>query len=93
MSWSVAAVGRAEAVAEAIERQFTNGTSCSEPEESVRQAARTAIAEALKGQGPTTVVKVQASGSQSGTYQNGTWGAPYTNQLQIEVTPLYGFVE
>ncbi len=43
MSWSVGAVGKASAVRSEISKQFTNGGKCSEPEESIRQAAASII--------------------------------------------------
>lgn len=94
MSWSVSAVGRPPAVAAVIETQFA-ASSCSEPEETVRQAARKVIAEALAAQRPDSAVKVSASGSQQSSYnqESKSWGAPYQNSLEIKVEPLYGFVE
>jgi hypothetical protein len=85
MSWSVSAVGKAPAIAAALEEQFSKAT-CMEPEEGVRQSARATIAAALAAQDPGTVVKVVASGSQS-TY------AKLSNVMSIAIEPQYGFVE
>lgn len=93
MSWSVCAVGKVAAVANAIEQQFDANGPCSEPEETVRQAAKAMIANALQAQDPNGAVQVSASGSQGSTYTNGSWGPPYTNQLKIDIQPLYGFVQ
>lgn len=94
MSWSVQAVGKPAAVAASIELQFA-ASVCAEPEETVRQAARATIAGALKAQREDSVVQVSASGSMSTTYntETKTWGAPLTNNLEIKVQPLYGYVE
>lgn len=93
MSWSVSAIGKAAAVAASIETQFSQST-CSEPEESVRQSARATIAAALAAQDPRTVVKVMASGSQSQRNYGQKDVAPsFTNSLTINVEPQYGFVE
>lgn len=51
MSWSVSAVGKPSAVRDAITKQFANGGKCSEPEESIRQAAAAIIDKALESQG------------------------------------------
>ncbi len=95
MSWSVAAIGKATAVAAAIEDQFTRAGACMEPEETIRQAARTAIAVALAGETATgAVVKVTAAGSQSQTYDNnGKPSGLFTNGLSLSIEPQYGFVE
>jgi hypothetical protein len=88
MSWGVQAVGKAPAVAAEIERQFSK-TKCSEPEESVRQAAILLVSAALSAQDPSTVVKVGASGSQITDYTT----KAIRNQLSITIEPLYGFME
>lgn len=76
MSWSVGAVGKPKAVAESVEKQFAAST-CQEPEETVRQAARAAIAAALAAQREDSAVQVIASGSQSSSYVDNKWGAPF----------------
>lgn len=94
MSWSVSAVGKPAAVAASIESQFA-ASQCAEPEETVRQSARAAIAATLKAQREDSAVQVIASGSMSTSYneETKTWGPPLTNQLEIAIRPLYGFVE
>jgi hypothetical protein len=93
MSWGVGAVGKAGPVATEIERQFAGMPAHQEPEESIRQAARSVIAAALKGQARSTVVKVAACGSQSQKYEGGKATGEYTNNLTISVEPQSGFVE
>jgi len=96
MSWSVGATGRPKAVAPVIEKQFTGALPCSEPEETVRQAARAAIAAALAGQtDPACAVKVTANGSQSQAYKDGKPLDPpvCSNSLFINVEVLWGFAE
>ena len=93
MSWSVTAIGKSDAVATEIEKQFTTMHNCVEPEESVRQSARATIKASLAAQIPHTVIKVAASGSQSTKYGKG--GAPdgVQNSLSITIEPQHGFVE
>jgi hypothetical protein len=95
MSWSVGAIGKVAAVANSIEGQFVKNGTCAQPEEGIRQAARTLIATALAGiTDPATVVKVQAYGSQSQKYDaQGKGTGLFTNGLGLTVEPQYGFVE
>jgi hypothetical protein len=93
MSWSVAGIGKAPAVAEKIEKDFTNASPCSEPEETARQAARAVIAAALAGQDPSRVVSVNANGSMSNSADWPSTVAKISNSLSITVQPQYGFVE
>jgi len=100
MYWSVSAIGKAPAVAIAIEKQFVEMTyPCPEPEESVKQLVRQAIAALLAGQTrPDTAVKVSASGSQShSTKRDVTSGkdtvTDCTNQLTLTFETIYGFTE
>ena len=92
MSWSVAALGKAEAVRKDIAAQFTRGSKCAEPEESIRQAASEIIDKALANQANVYVVKVQASGSQGyvdyASPDKGTY-----HSLGIDVQVMHGFVE
>lgn len=92
MSWSVNAVGKAPAVARAIEEQFDRQGKCAEPEETVRISARAVIAAALKAQGDNVIVKVAASGSQ-GMYNWNKEPKENSNQLSISIDPIYGFCE
>jgi len=91
MSWSVTAIGKPAAVAAAIESQFAQ-SKCAEPEESIRQSARAAIAAALAAQSPSTAVKVSAYGSQSTFYKTGQPDG-VTNNLSITIEPQQNFVE
>ena len=86
MSWSVSAIGKPAAVAAKVQKDIS-AYKCVDPEEGVKQAAGAAIAAALGAQNPSSAVKVEASGHQSGT------GETAVNTLKIEVTPVYGFVE
>ena len=91
MSWGLQVIGKAPAVRKEIALQATK-IKCSEPEETVRQAALSAIEAALSAQGDSVVVKVSASGSQGTEYQANGQG-PIYNQLTITVDPQHGFVE
>lgn len=93
MSWSVAATGKAPAVGADLERQFANGSKCSEPEETIRQAARMLLAASIAGQDPASVVQISAAGSQSQSYSTGASGSSIKNSLTIAVTPLGTFLE
>lgn len=92
MSWSVSAVGKPPAVRASIAKQFTNGPKCSEPEESIRQAAAAIIDKALAEQGDKVAINVSASGSQSADYST-TPPTVTSNSLKISVDVIYGFVE
>ena len=91
MSWSVSAVGKPPAVRASIAERFTRN-KCSEPEESIRQAAAAIIDKAIEAQGDKVALQVDASGSQSADYstQPPTVGS---NTLHIKLQPIYGFVE
>jgi len=89
MSWSVGAVGKAPAVRAAIAKQFAGQGKCTEPEETVRQAAISIIDAALAGQGDPVAVRVIASGSQGKAYPT----EAITNNLSIAIEPLFVFVE
>jgi glutamate-1-semialdehyde aminotransferase len=82
MSWSVQAYGHARAVDESIAEQFATGGKCSEPEETVRQAAAAILKTVIRANGSMQVLRVTASGSQSTA----------VNQLNISVEPQYGFL-
>lgn len=89
MSWSVNAIGKPKAVAEKTEKDFVQSHVCDEPEETVRQAARAAIAAALAGNtNPAVAVQVTASGHMG----KNDIGEAY-NDLSIHIAPIYGFVE
>ena len=65
MSWSVSEIGKAPAVAAKIAADI-NQYKCIDPEEGVKQAVGSALAAALAAQDPNSIVKVTASGHQSG---------------------------
>lgn len=87
MSWSVKAIGKAPAVAQSIENQFTSQPACREPEEAIRQHVRAALVAALAAQQPNIALKVSASGSMS--FDNG----PVHNSFTVSVEPMYGFID
>ena len=88
MSWSLQSVGKAPAVRADVAKSFTTN-QCTEPEETVRQAAAAVIDAALAAQDPSVAVKVTAQGSQS--LKAYTAGTGYSLTGAIE--PLWGFVE
>lgn len=90
MSWSVSAVGKATAVRKSIADQFTRNT-CAEPEETVRQTAAKLLDAALAAQDDNQPVEVTASGSQGFKDWNAKTGV--SNQLTMNVRPIYGYVE
>lgn len=91
MSWSVSAFGKASAVATKVAEDFAR-IKCSEPEETIKTAVASAVATALAAFPPNYVVRVDASGSQSCPDSS---KAPNekTNQLKVEVAPIWGFLE
>lgn len=89
MSWSVQAIGKAEAVRTNIAQQFDKAGACAEPEESIRQAAKVLIDKAIEAQ--SGAVKVVACGSQSFKDWNAKTGV--TNAMSITIEPQYGFLE
>jgi len=92
MSWSVASLGKAEAVRKDIANQFTRGSKCAKPEETIRQAAREILDKALANQANVYVVKVQASGSQGYVDYSSPEKGTY-HSLSIDVQVMHGFVE
>jgi len=92
MSWSVGAIGKPAAVAAKMETDFAN-FRCTEPEESVRQAALVTILAAVNAQSPESVVQVAASGSQSTYWDKDGNVTGFQNSLEIKIQPIYGFVE
>ena len=92
MSWSVAALGKAEAVRKDIAAQFTRGSKCVEPEESIRQAAAGILDKAIGNQANVYVVKATASGSQGYVDYSSPEKGVY-NSLSLNVEVMHGFVE
>ena len=89
MSWSVAANGKQPAVKAEIARQFENGGKCSEPEETVRQAAKAVVLAAINATDASYPIKVSASGSQSGDYGKRI----FSNSLTITIEPIWSWLE
>jgi hypothetical protein len=91
MSWNVVAIGKPAAVAAKLAEEFSKNP-CSEPEETIRQAVAGIVATSLSAFPPNYAVRVKASGSQSCPDFN---KAPNekTNQLIVEIEPIWGFVE
>ena len=90
MSWSVAAIGKVDAVRVEIAGQFARGSKCADPEEAVRLSAAALIDQALAAQDPTNAVKVIANGSQS--FKDYTKKTGMGNSLNITVEPQPSFV-
>jgi hypothetical protein len=90
MSWSVSATGKASAVRTEIKRQFETGSKCIEPEETVRLAAASLLDAAIAAQDPSKAVKISAGGSQNFDHSK---NSVVSNNLNIVVEPIYGFVE
>lgn len=88
MSWSVSAVGKPAAVAAKLNDDFARMSPCVEPEETIRQSARSMISTALGSFRADQPVRVEASGSQN-TIDN----EPQYNQLKVSIEPIWGFVE
>lgn len=89
MSWSVSAIGKQPAVKAEIARQFEVGGKCSEPEESVRQAAKATVLAAIDATNPSYPLKISASGSQSGDYSKKI----FSNSLTISIEPVWNWLE
>jgi hypothetical protein len=95
MSWSVAEVGRAHAVAKKIAQDFAR-IKCDEPEETVKNAVAHICATALVAFPPNEAVKVTAHGSQFEPYgeDNKPIGVGHNiNSVFLEIVPIYNFRE
>ena len=90
MSWSVQAIGKPAAVAAKLAKDFAN-IKCAEPEETIKNKVAEAVAAGLAVFPPTMAVSVTASGSQLAP--DSKQPNELQNQLKIELTPLYGFIE
>lgn len=91
MSWSVAAIGRPKAVAESVAKQLA-AIKCVEPEETMKNKVAEIVSAALHAMPEGTAVSFTGNGSQTfKNYDKPEEGA--TNYLQLEIKPLYGFVE
>lgn len=93
MSWSVAAVGKASAVAAKIAKDIA-AINCSEPEQTIKNSVGAIVATALAAYPDTYAVTVAASGSQGPGYSPDKPGVAMgqVNTLQVSISPLYGFV-
>ena len=87
MSWSVGGNGDSQKVAAAVEAQFAAMTiPCPEPEETIKQAVRALLAQALAGNNPSRLLEVSAWGSQSNVAATETSPAHVSNSLHINIT-------
>ena len=87
MSWSVAEVGKAGAVAKKLAEDFAR-IKCEHPEETIKNMIASAIDAALSAFPPGEAVKVTASGSQWKTDKGDK-----INSLSVQIEPIYGFRE
>ena len=92
MSWSVSGIGKPEALASKLAADFTRISPMQEPEETGKNAAAMAIAAIVPVFPPSTIVKVEANGSQ---YTPDSGKAPdiKINQLTISIQSLGSIVE
>lgn len=94
MSWSVGAIGRTEAVKQALTKQFESAKSATSY--ILHEQRSVAIIEslvnneldAIKNADNMKIVRVEASGSASA--QN---GRVLSSQVTLKIEPIYGFVE
>ena len=89
MSWSVESIGKPAAVARNLAQQFSS-IVCSEPEETIKNTVAQAVDVALKAYPSDVPVEVRARGSQ---FISSDKPGMATNQLHVEINPVYGFVE
>lgn len=89
MSWSVSAVGKPAAVLKTLSDQIKR-SKCNEPEETIKNSILGVLETALSAFPDGTAVSVSASGSQS---KSSSVDEKAINNLKVEITPLYGFVE
>jgi len=94
MSWSVNAVGRTEAVKQALAKQFESAKSSTknvlheERSVAIIESLVNNELEAIKNADYMKIVRVEASGSAS--TQN---GRVLSSQVSLKIEPIYGFVE
>lgn len=86
MSWSVAGIGRAEALRAKLGADFGK-INCQEPEQAIKNKIASAVDLALAAFKPNDVVKVICSGSQTPD------GDARRNAFRVEFEPVYGFVD
>ena len=95
MSWSVAQIGKAQAVAAKVQKSFAD-IDCTEPEQTIKNAVAQAVATALAAYNANMPVRVEANGSQS----DDDWNKPEaektgkkTNSLSVKIEPIWGFLD
>jgi len=88
MSWNVSAIGRAAGVADRIAAEAARYT-CMEPEDTIKKGVVAAILGALTAFPAGAAVRVEASGSQSGSAIDGK----AANSLVVKIEPLWGFID
>lgn len=89
MSWSFYGVGRPIAVLNKARTEIAR-IRCAEPEETVKNKLLNIIEASLLAMPDASAVKIEASGSQSSDSKD---PAKFTNDVKLDITPLWGFVE
>jgi hypothetical protein len=97
MSWSFNAIGKPSAVA-AKARKELGAIQCAEPEQGIKERAIEAIELSCSALPDDNAVKITACGSQSPAYKmvDGHYkhvDGKFTNNLTLNIEPIYGFVE
>lgn len=93
MSWSFSAIGKAAAVAKKA-RADLERIKCAEPEETIKAGVIAMIEATCSAMPEASAVKIVASGSQSTAYvDNKPADGKYTNNLRLDIEPIWGFVE
>jgi hypothetical protein len=97
MSWSVTAVGKAEAVAAKAEQEFLKlDGHLSGEEKELKDLAAQLVAKTIAAQAPGAAIKLEASGSAVIAAIPGESPVRFvqTNQsLNVSLQPIWGFVE
>lgn len=97
MSWSFYATGKPAAMVARARVEFGK-IKCSEPEEAIKGKVLNILEVSLLAMPENAVVRIEAGGSQSQAYDMAPdgWGAvvgKFTNQLNLKIEPIFGFVE
>lgn len=87
MSWSFGATGKPAAIIKKVQEEIDR-YHCAEPEESIRIDTFNTMIFALEAMPDSSAVQVNASGSQSASTDG-----KFSNQLNVQITPIYNFVE
>jgi hypothetical protein len=94
MSWNFSAIGAPKAVAAKARQAIEIGYKCQEPEEGFRVTVLKLVAEACEnGFSDKFAVQVDASGSQSTSYGESQAINIDSNQMNLQITPIYWFVK